>query len=50
MVIGSGLQAHHRMRVIGLVGVVHRVGQGFVDGQDEVINPEGGALSVCSHF
>ena len=41
--IDSGLQTHHRMRVVGRVGVFHHVGQGLVDGQDEVINQDCGS-------
>ena len=33
---------HQWIRVIGWVGVFHQVGQGFVDGQGEVIHQGGG--------
>jgi hypothetical protein len=40
VVIDSGLQAHHRVRVVGRVGVFHRVGKALVDSQGEVINQD----------
>jgi hypothetical protein len=47
VVIDSGLQAHYRLRVVGFIGVFRGVGQGFVDGQREVIN-YGGGKTECS--
>lgn len=42
LVIHPSVQSHRRIWMIGWVGVFDDVGQGFVDGQGEVIHQGGG--------
>lgn len=42
VVVKLGLQVHHRVGVMHEVGVFGGVGQGFIDGQGEIVNQSGG--------